>query len=340
METETEVAVFDPIQADFALPLREIFHPLGFSVEIFTNSRDVLTAARESWGHFREMFDEPPATLHVGVLGEGAGVCPPPPRCRARKNLMVRIADTDNYAVSDMARGFSFAWLTPALVANRPYLRYHFLEAMMWDLLDALYFTSLHAACVSKHGRGILLCGDSGAGKSTLSFACARQGWQFLSDDSTCLVRGRKGRIVVGNPYQIRFRESATEIFPELKERQLTLRVTGEMALELPTASLPGIRTASQVSVDYIVFLNRQSSGPARLLPFSKEVALEKFERIICYGELAVREAQKAALRDLFLVDVLELRYGNFDSALEQLNGLVGGDAPTSAPTGDAGPNA
>jgi hypothetical protein len=335
METETEIAVFDPVLADFELPLREVFYPLGFSLEIFTNSREVLLGAQESWGHFRKMFDEPKVTLHVGIIGDDTSAVPAPPRCRARNHLMVRIADVNNYSVSDMSRGFSFAWLTPAVAKNRPYLRYHFIEAMMWDVLDALYFTSLHAACVSKRGRGILLCGDSGAGKSTLSFACARHGWLFLSDDSTCLVRGRKGRIVVGNPYQIRFRESAMEIFPELADRQLTLRVTGEMALELPTATLPNVKTAAQSSVDCIIFLNRQPTGAASLAPFPKDVALEKFEKIICFGERGVREAQKAALRDLFTVDVFELRYSDFASALRQLDSLVGKD---SSPAGIAEP--
>ena len=219
---QTESPVLDPVFADFEMPLQGVYHLLGFTVEIATNCPEVLAGAQESWGHFRKTFHEPPVTLRVGVTEGGSEICPAAPVCRVQRNLLARIADARNYSVSDMRQGFAFSWLTPAVVKNRAYLRYHFLEGMAWDLLDSLYLTSIHAACVSKEGQGILICGDSGAGKSSLSFACARSGWTFLSDDSTCLVRARAGRVVVGNPYQIRFRQSAVDLFPELRDQRLS----------------------------------------------------------------------------------------------------------------------
>ena len=42
----------DPIGCDFSLPLKAIFHPLGFPVEIATNCADVLAAAEENWKSF------------------------------------------------------------------------------------------------------------------------------------------------------------------------------------------------------------------------------------------------------------------------------------------------
>lgn len=328
---QTDTRANDPVLADFELPLRGVYHPLGFSVEIATNSLQVLDAAQESWGHFRKTFSEPPVTLRVGVVEDDSDACPPAPVCRAQRNLLARIADTRNYSVSDMDRGFAFSWLTPAVVRNRAYLRYHFLEGMAWDLLGSLYLTSIHAGCVSREGHGVLLCGDSGAGKSSLSFACARNGWTFLSDDSTCLVRGRDGRVVVGNPYQMRFRPSAVDLFPELKDQNLTLRAAGELAIEVPTASLRNVRTASQCFVDYIVFLNRGSAAPPGLVPFPKDKALKQFEQEVCFGEKEVRDAQKASLRNLLSAEVFELRYNDLDSALNQLESLIrNGTSPPS----------
>src|ERR1700740_1731766 len=40
---------YDPIGCDFNLPLKGVFHPLGFTVEIATNSDPVLEAAEEGW---------------------------------------------------------------------------------------------------------------------------------------------------------------------------------------------------------------------------------------------------------------------------------------------------
>jgi hypothetical protein len=313
----------DPLLCEFELPLRAVYHPLGFSVEIATNSKEVLAGAEESWGNFRRIFPEPAVQLRIGVVEGGPEKCPPAPVCRAQRNLLARVADARNYSVSDLKQGFAFSWLTQTVVENRAYTRYHFIEGMSWDLLDSLYLTPIHGACVSMGERGVLLCGDSGAGKSSLSFACARTGWTFLSDDSCCLIRRRTGRVVVGNPYSMRFRVSAVELFPELKDRRITLRTDGEFAIELQTASLPEIRRTSECSIDYIVFLSRGEPGPPSLLPFPKNKALEWFEQVVCYGEKEVRDAKKASLRNLLTAEVFELRYSDLDAAVKRLETLL-----------------
>jgi hypothetical protein len=313
----------DPVLYDVQLPLHAVYHPLGFSVEIATNSEQVLAAAEESWRCFRKVFAEPPVQLRIGVLDGGPSECPPPPTLRGFRHLMVRVADAANFSVSNMELGFAFCWLTPAVASHRGYLRYCFLEGMSWDLLDALYLTSVHAACVRLGSSGVLLCGDSGAGKSSLAFACARKGWKFLSDDSTCLIRKSSHPVVVGNPYQIRFRDTAVELFPELRDQQVTRRLNGKMSIEMRTATLPGIRTISESSVDYIVFLKRGEPGPPRLLHFPKEAALRWFEQVVCYGEKAVRDAQKASLLNLLSAQIFELHYEDLDSAVARLRAMV-----------------
>ncbi|HVH70398.1 MAG TPA: aldolase [Candidatus Dormibacteraeota bacterium] len=318
-----QTSKLDPLLCEFDLPLRAIYHPLGFSVEIATNSQEVLFAAEESWGFFRKVFSEPAVQLRVAVSESGPRDCPPAPICRGQRHLVANIADAGNYSVCDLKTGFVFSWLTPSAVENRAYLRYHFLESMSFVLLTSLYLTPIHGACVAMEGRGVLLCGDSGAGKSSLAYACARSGWTFLSDDSSRLVRKRKGRIVVGNPYQMRFRESAIDLFPELKDQRLTLRATGELAIELPTARLPAIKTACECAIDFIVFLNRVRGRSAGLRAFSKEVAFNWFEQVICYGERRVQDEQRTSLRNLLTAHVFELRYDDLDSALAQLEALV-----------------
>ena len=302
-----QIAKIDPLLCDFEMPLRAVYYPLGFAVEITTNSSEVLAAAEESWGHFRKVFPGTPLQMRVGVVNSESGMCPPEAVCREQHNLLARVADAQNFSVSDLQRGIAFAWVTQAAVEHRPYLRWHFIEGMSWDLLGSRYITSVHAACVQRGEHGVLLCGDSGAGKSTLSYACARSGWTFLSDDSCCLVRGRKDRMVIGNPYQIRFRESATEMLPELKHHRRTPH-NGEMAIEIATASMTEIKTTLRCSVDYVLFLNRGASGPPRIMPFPKNIALQWFEQIICCSGEEIREAHKATLRNLLAAEIFELQ--------------------------------
>jgi hypothetical protein len=313
----------DPLLSDQELPFHGVFYPLGFALEITTNSDQVMEAAQESWGHFREAMAEPPVHLRVVVVEGGQKECPPDPKLRAQQNLVVRVADAENFSISNMAEGFASCWLTAGLVANRGYLRYHFLEGMGWDLLDPRYLAAIHAACVQYGNKGVLLCGESGAGKSSLAYASARRGWAFLADDSTSLIRKSSHRMVLGNPFQIRFRDSAVELFPELRDRKLTRRVSGKLSIEVPTASISGIKTVSQCSADYIVFLRRGKPGAPRLVPLSKETALRWFEQFIFFGDKALREAQKATLRNLVRTETFELHYGDLDSAVATLEAMV-----------------
>jgi hypothetical protein len=312
----------DPRLRDFEMPFRASYYPLGFPLTITTNSTEALTAADESWGRFRRLYSKTELHMRIGVTNHGASASNTIPNIREQCGFRAHVADAENFAFADIKRGFAFAWLTRATVVDRAYLRWCFLESVTWDLLER-YLTPIHGGCVQLNGRGVLLCGDSGAGKSSLSYACARNGWAFLSDDSTCLVQGREGPVVVGDPSTIRFRESAIELFPELKTQSFARRFTGEMAIELPTSHVPEIRTISECPVDYIVFLNQGHRGPACLFPFPTQTALHWLEQVIFCTEKEIMDVHKASLRKVLTAQVFELRYSDLASAVEQLTSLV-----------------
>lgn len=318
-----QISIGDPLLYDFDLPLCATFYFLGFPIQITTNSPEVLAAAQESWGMFHHTRPEPPLKIQIGVLPGSSTERPNAPVVRGRGHLLTQISDSENFVFLDSREGFAFGWLTQAAVNDRAYLRYHFLEGTAWILLETLYLTSVHGACVELNGHGVLLCGDSGAGKSSLAYACAHNGWKFLSDDSSCLIRSRPGRIITGNSRQMRFRESAVQLFPELIHQRISPRPTGEMSIEVPTDANPGIELISEASVDYIVFLNRFDGLPDGVVRFSKRRALQWFRQIVCYGEASVREAHYATLQNLLSAEIFEMRYTRLESALEMLKKLV-----------------
>ncbi len=55
----------------------------------------------------------------------------------------------------------------------------------------------VHAALVSRDGRGILIAGPNGAGKSTTALAAMLDGWKYLGDD--CVAIARRGGVFVGS---------------------------------------------------------------------------------------------------------------------------------------------
>jgi hypothetical protein len=313
----------DPLQCDVDLPLKGVYHPLGFTLEIATNSNAVLAAAQESWGLFQKSSSEPPVQLRIVVVEGSPNESPPPPVARGQRNLVVMVTDAENFAVLDLKEGFASCWLTKAVAENRGYLRYHLFEGVVLALLDFLYLTSIHAACVALDGHGVLLCGNSHSGKSTLAFACARRGWTFVSDDTTRIVRKRSGRLAVGDPHHMRFRESAIKLFPELAQRRIAPRTSGEMAIEVATATMPAIATAPQCSIDYVAFLNRSESGLTHDVPYPQEKAMQWFEQTNFFWDQSVRNAKKDSLRDLLAAEAFELCYSDLDSAVNRLETVV-----------------
>ncbi len=146
-------------------------------------------------------------------------------------------------------------------------------------------------------------------------------------------MRTRSGRVVTGNPYQIRFRESAINLFPELIHERVNPGVTGELAIELPTSTHRRISTISECRVDYIVFLNRAEPEPEGLFQFPKSTAFAWFRQVVCYGEKSVRDSHFTSLRNLLGADVFEMRYRQMDTALRLLELLVRqGPAASSDP--------
>jgi hypothetical protein len=181
---------------------------------------------------------------------------------------------------------------------------------------------ALHAACVSRHGRGMLLCGPSAAGKSTLAYACARRGWVFTSDDSSYLRHHASDLRVVGNSHQVRFRPSALDLFPEQRGRSITPRAEGKPSIEVPTAELPGIITADEALVHHIILLNRLPSDYAELRPLPREAAQQYFRQYLQLPD-KIQKMQLEAAKSIATADVYELRYQDLEQAIECLDLLA-----------------
>jgi hypothetical protein len=179
----------------------------------------------------------------------------------------------------------------------------------------------VHAACVALDGHGVLLCGDSGAGKSTLSYACARSGWTYVTDDSSFLLNSGTKRLVTGNCHQVRFRPSAAELFPEIRGLEITPRAAGKPSIELPTGPMPYMNLSQNAKVDFIVFINRRP-GPPQLRPYRTDVA-RYFMRQALYGTPQSLATQYEAIDHLLTAEIFELRYSDLDWAIDRLKTLV-----------------
>lgn len=303
------------------LSICERFFPLGFPVDIYTNRREVLMAAEESFGHRTLCYQSRSLTVHIGVTMGYPG-CPPLPIRHQCEHLYTMVADAQNQAVLDLNSGANFVWLGEGALNAAQYLRQNFLEKVIYLLLGATVVTDIHAACVSKNEKGILLCGNSGAGKSTLAYGCAKEGWTYTSDD-TCYLLNEAPRVrVIGHAHRVRFRPQATVVFGELQSWPVVQRMEGKPSMEVPISALPVRNVSAESDVHAVVYLRRNPDATSQLLELPPGSATERIsEDLFSAGEIRARH--KKILQRMSDIPTFELHYRGLGDAIEQLNRLV-----------------
>jgi hypothetical protein len=309
----------DPLLRDFDLPIRRIYHPYGFQVELSSNSADVHHAAAEAWSMYRAAYSDPAITLRIAV--QPGDELSPPPVYRAQGHLYTVIGSQQNYGCLDFESRFGYAWITRATAADHPWFRWFYLDGMTGSMLAQQHHVPMHAACVARNGAGVLLFGPSGMGKSTLSYACARAGWTFISDDCTSFPQNHDTREVTGRPQQARFREDAPQLFPEFEGYVTRARPTGKVSIEVPIDTLAGIQTAQHCEVGVLIFLERGESGGLSRL--SDEEAMERMlANSGCYGPATFARHERA-IRRLLSAPAYRLRYVELEEAISALERLT-----------------
>lgn len=313
----------DSLRRLTALNHRLTLFPLGFPLDLRSNDSRVLEAASQSWGFFAHRFAEHPVDIRVLVDSGGNAASPPPPTFRAQGHITAIVADQWNFATFDYSKGLGFAWVQESVVADPSYLRWFFLEAMVYCLLTEKHLTPIHAGCVAVDGRGLLLAGDSGAGKSTLAFGCARLGWTFVSDDVVWMLRREDDRRVLGLPHRARLRPDCVRFFPELAGHPAGVGVNGKPTLDVCLQDFPSISSRAECHIAASVFLRRGDRQLAEVQRLSAEEAFNRLAAGMVVYDDRPREEQLLSLRRLAEAPAYELRYSEIESAAETLHRLL-----------------
>ena len=317
--------ISDPLCTSVPLAHEAVFYPYGYPARIRSNSARALDAAERSWGRYRCRQPEAPLDIRLLLSTSTSAGCVDPPEFRSQGHLLSIVADRENFASLDLRAGFAFGWVTEATACNQEYFRQCLLDVMVYPLLEIRHLLSLHAACVMYRGKGILLAGKSGTGKSSLAYACARSRWTFVSDDTSSLQRSCPAPKVIGRPHNFRFRDSVGRLFPEFVGLRSTLGAFGKPTVEVSTRTLDGISCAEESPVDAIVFLNRRDhkSGPPLLLTVPREEALNRLSYSVWAVQMPAFDERILALQRLANVPTYEMRYLQFDSAIQLLEDRI-----------------
>lgn len=132
----------------------------------------------------------------------------------------------------------------------------------------------LHASCVAKDGRAILISGRSGAGKSDLALRLIDRGAKLVSDDYT-VVRRVNGRLLASAPQniegKIEVRGIGVVALDAVRDVPVCLAVDLDRAVErLPELHDPLVIAGMKVPV--IGLNGLEASAPVKV-----ELALDQF---------------------------------------------------------------
>jgi hypothetical protein len=208
---------------------------------------------------------------------------PPPLRTLSGPSeLLCGVMDQSNFVLLSPRERAALISVSRDLLSQRYYARYELLEFAVFTLATrALRLVPLHAACVGRAGRGVLLIGDSGAGKSTLSLHCALQGTDFLAEDAvfvdprTMLASGISNFVHVRHE-SLPLIENAT-VAARIGRSPIIHRRSGAAKYEVDLRQL-GCRLAPvPLRIEGVVFLSTRRAGAgATLTPFSSRRMLAR----------------------------------------------------------------
>jgi hypothetical protein len=269
---------------------QRLYFPMGESLLFQTNSQILLQAADDAFGRFPRRSGEGASPLVLRCFvhdGEPEherqyAVERPRPIYRTQGHLFYISAGAGNTVVADLTQGYAFGFLTPQIASDLAFVRYVFLQGMGFAMLStARQYIGVHAACVVKEEMSFILQGSSGAGKSTTAYACARRGYQVLTEDGL-LIKIRPGGVRLwGAPWKLHLLPESKRFFPELERERPRLQMNGEWKLELELDTLIPGSTTTDAASGLVLFLERGgSAGATRIEPVPLAEALDEFHLV------------------------------------------------------------
>jgi hypothetical protein len=288
-----------------------VIFPLGHPVELEGDA----VAFPPEWAAARAVFPAAPLRVRVEIHnGRGAKS---PPRFEKRSQGFTLECDPGNRGEFDLAARRATLRLSRATAARADWCRYYLLDPLVLTALDWLFFTPLHAACVMRGCRSLLLCGASGAGKSTLAYACARAGWTFVADDVVHWAPPPFDVLVPGWR-TIRLREPARDVFAELAGLPVTVTPHGKPTIEIAPQAR-GFQVAESAPAGPCVFLARRP-GRAEVHPLSADSAARYFAGYLPLFDTAAAERR---IRELVRRGAWTLHYEHPADAVPALEALL-----------------
>src|SRR5262249_46255775 len=207
---------------------------------------------------------------------------PPPVRPMAVGGLLCGAMGAAGFVTAAAQQRVAMVVVPHGLLRYTYHVRYELLEFSVYLLAQLRQgLVPLHAACVGRDDRGVLLIGPSGSGKSTIVLHSLFDGLDFLAEDSV-LVRPT-GLLATGVANFLHLRRDSLRFLDRtaratlLHDSEVIRRRSGVTKVEVDLRR-PEFRLAARpLRIKAVLFLSARAAGSGPLLlPLRVPVALQR----------------------------------------------------------------
>lgn len=312
----------DFLRRDARTHLSEDYCVAGAGCTLSTNSQEIVAAARTS---FRRVAKLARLDFSLRFWAEASAQSPSPwpnPYVRGLDHLVFAGFDSASSVLANLRTRQVIGRFSAAMAADATHWRNVIFPIVMSILGGSLGFVEVHASCVAKDGRGLLLIGPSHSGKSTLAMALNAVGFTVLSDDRA-FCSWRDGKLLAWCPSRpVKLRPEAARWFDEYRDREPTAVQNGMRVFHCEPGGST-LRRMRECVPAMIVFLERQDASCFSLKPIQRSDAALRIERDLLAESPAALREQSQTLNQLLSLPCRVLRFGGAPQAVaEQLAGL------------------
>ena len=294
------------------LPLRrQFFFVAGATCAVSTNSRSVIDSLSQ-WRCPQRPFERFFA-LNVLMDPSAARTRGATPHFRGLHHLVFAAFGERELFVFDLLRRSVHGVVSRETAEDGLFWKNLLLPIALGVLGPTIGLVPVHAACLDRNGRGLMITGPSGAGKSTLAVALSQRGFSLVSDDWTYIAQERGQVTAYGISAPVKLLADAPRLFPELSRFQPARSLNGEMAFEVDPARVFGSPVRSESTPSWLVFLERTAQAGCQILPRSRKGTRTFFENSAerLPDQLAEAAARRSeAIAALAKQECWLLRYG------------------------------
>jgi len=253
--------------------LRARLQLLGARFQFESNSRQLLQLVESAYrGLPRHRLSDVGPRLRVRLQLMSGGpqrsrLEPPPLNMISGGGFLGGATHGSNFVLLSPPERSALIGISPQMLRFPYHTRYELIEFAVFTLAQRVQgLVSLHAACVGRGGRGLLMMGPSGAGKSTVALQCLLQGLDFLSEDAvfvapdSLLATGIANFLhVPANSLRWIERDNAAAI----RHSPVIRRRSGVKKFELDLRRGGYRLAASPLQIGAVVFLSPKSAAPS-----------------------------------------------------------------------------